>query len=348
MRILMIGLGSIGQRHLRNLSGYLGGSAEFLAYRARGLQRTFSDEMKVREGVRLEEEYHIKSFHNLDEALAQRPSVAYVTNITSQHIPCALKAVRAGCDVFMEKPISDSLEGVRELTREAAERGRVVFIGFQNRFHPCLARIKELVCQPRFGKVISVQSEVGERLTTMHAYEDYAGTYMARKDQGGGVIANQQIHELDYLQWIFGRPEKVAAFCGKNSSLPIDVEDYNDAVFWVNGDLGSFPIYAHADFFQYPPKRTCRVIFENGWIEADLLAATVTAGCGDEVKRERFPGFTRNQMFLDEMKAFLECVETRRQDMLTLEDGAVSLRMACAAKAASAENRIVRMEEVVI
>lgn len=348
MKILMIGLGSIGQRHLRNLSDYLKENAQFLAYRVRGLQRTFSNTMQIRAGVQLEEEYAIQSYYDLDEALAQQPEVAYVTNITSQHLPCAMKAIQAGCDVFMEKPISDSMEGIRELMREAEKRKRVVFVGFQNRFHPCLNRLRELLKREEFGSIISVQSEVGERLTTMHSYENYADTYMARKDQGGGVIANQQIHELDYLQWIFGKPERVAAFCGKNSSLELSVEDYNDAIFWVNDVLGQFPIYAHGDFFQYPPKRSCKVIFENGWIEVDLLNAKIMFACGNEVRQEEFQNFQRNQMFIDEMKAFLECVKTRKQEILTLEDGVVSLQMACAAKLASKENRIINIDEVKI
>lgn len=348
MKILMIGLGSIGQRHLRNLSACLGERAEFLAYRVRGLQRTFSDSMQIREGISLEEEYSIRSFSNLDEALAQKPDIAYVTNITGQHIPCARKAVQAGCDVFLEKPISNDMTGVRELMEEAKESERIVFVGFQNRYHPCLRKLKELMGSRELGTIISVQSEIGERLTTMHTYENYAGTYMARKDQGGGVIMNQQIHELDYLQWIFGMPECVTAFSGKNSSLELNVEDYCDAIFWVEGPMGQFPISVHADFFQFPPRRHCRVICENGWIDADLLGASVTVGRDDRVDQEKFPSFQRNQLFVDEMEDFLSSVRTRKQNTLTLEEGTVSLRMACAVKIASEERRVVAMDEVTI
>lgn len=346
MKILMIGLGSIGQRHLRNLYAYLGHNVQFLAYRVRGLQRTFSDAMQIREGVSLEEEFSIQSFSDLDEALAQAPDIAYITNITSQHIPCALKAVRAGCDIFLEKPVSHNLDGINELGQAAKEHGRIVFVGFQNRYHPCLRRMKQLLQERQLGSIISVQSEVGERLTTMHTYENYADTYMARGDQGGGVIVNQQIHELDYLQWIFGIPDSVVSFNGKSSLLPIDVEDYCDSIYWVNGTLGAFPIYAHADFFQYPPKRRCKVICERGWIEADLLAARLTIAHGDQEEREEYPDFQRNQMFIDEMKDFLICAETRIQVNLTLDEGIVSLEMALAAKKSAKEGRTVKLKEV--
>jgi len=69
MKILMIGLGSIGQRHLRNIKRVYGEEAQILAYRVRGLKRTFSDTMQIRENVSLEEEYNIKSFDDLSKAL---------------------------------------------------------------------------------------------------------------------------------------------------------------------------------------------------------------------------------------------------------------------------------------
>ena len=349
MKILMIGLGSIGQRHLRNLKDHFGDSVEFLAYRVRGLQRTFSDTMQIRENVELDREFSLRVFTSLESALEEKPQIAYITNVTSQHLSCAFQALQAGCDVFIEKPISYDLEGVAALVKLAKKKKRIVCVGFQNRFHPALNRLKELIHQREFGAIISVQAEVGERLTTMHSYENYAETYMAKRNLGGGVIVNQQIHEFDYLQWIFGEPVSVMARCGKNSSLQLDVEDYCDALFYIEAEHGSFPIYCHADFFQFPPRRYCKVIFEHGWICADLLSASLTICVeGQPLVTEEFPEFTRNQMFVDQMLEFLQCVHTRNQRQLTLEDGVVSLRMVVAAKKSSMENRSVLLEEVSI
>ena len=119
MKILMIGLGSIGQRHLRNIKRVYGEEAQILAYRVRGLKRTFSDTMQIRENVSLEEEYNIKSFDDLSKALLEKPDIAYITNITKSHIPCAIACAKAGCHLFLEKPISDSLDGIEELAKIA-------------------------------------------------------------------------------------------------------------------------------------------------------------------------------------------------------------------------------------
>ena len=143
MKILMIGLGSIGQRHLRNIKRVLGDEAEIIAYRVRGLQRTFSDTMQIRENVSLEEEFHITSFSTLEEALAKKPEVAFITNPTNLHIACATACAKAGCHLFLEKPISDDMTGMDELKDAIRESNVKVFVGYQNRFHPGIRAVKE-------------------------------------------------------------------------------------------------------------------------------------------------------------------------------------------------------------
>lgn len=196
MKILMIGLGSIGQRHLRNIKRVYGEEAQILAYRVRGLKRTFSDTMQIRENVSLEEEYNIKSFADLSKALLEKPDIAYITNITKSHIPCAIACAKAGCHLFLEKPISDSLDGIEELAKIVAEKKLKVFVGYQNRFHPGIQYLKQFLAEGSIGRILSVRSVVGERLTTMHTYENYKDTYMARKDMGGGVLLNQMCMSL--------------------------------------------------------------------------------------------------------------------------------------------------------
>lgn len=100
MKILMIGLGSIGQRHLRNIRKIYGDECEIIAYRTKRSQKTFSDDMKIRKNINLEKEYKIKAFEDLDAALKDRPEIAFITNITSKHIETAISAAKAGCHLF--------------------------------------------------------------------------------------------------------------------------------------------------------------------------------------------------------------------------------------------------------
>jgi predicted dehydrogenase len=333
MKILMIGLGSIGQRHLRNIKRVLGDDAQILAYRVRGLQRTFSDTMQIREDVCLEEEFHIQSFQDLDEALAQKPDAAFITNPTNLHIPCALQCAKAGCHLFLEKPISDDLIGIDELERIVREKGLKVFVGYQNRFHPAVRMVKEAIEKEELGRILSVHAVVGERLTTMHTYEDYKDTYMARKDMGGGVVTNQLVHEMDYLYDLFGEPINVYAVGGTLGNLGIDVEDNCDALFQMKGRHGSsITVNVHADFYQSPPSRFVKVVGEKGQIEADLLQAQVTKTIQDVTQQAAFPKFTRNDMFIEELTLFLSCIREDTKEAISLQDGIVSLKMAMAIK----------------
>lgn len=332
MKFLMVGLGSIGQRHLRNIKKLYGEDAEILAYRVRGLQRTFSDTMQIRENISLEEEFGIVSFSSLEEALMQKPGVAFITNITSSHIPCAIQCAKAGCHIFLEKPISDSFEGIEELGKIAEEHNLKIFMGYQNRFHPCIQYLKEILEKKELGRILSVRAVVGERLTTMHTYEDYKETYMARKDMGGGVSLNQMVHELDYLYFLFGMPKSVYAVGGTTGNLGIDVDDNLDALFSLERDGVMVPVSVHADFYQSPPSRFVQIVGEAGQIKTDLINARVEKAVRDVREEIHFEDFTRNQMFIDELQSFMDCIREDTDPAITLEDGKASLSMAICAK----------------
>lgn len=343
MKILMIGLGSIGQRHLRNIKRVLGDEAEIIAYRVRGLQRTFSDTMQIRENVSLEEEFHITSFSTLEEALDEKPEVAFITNPTNLHIACATACAKAGCHLFLEKPVSDDMTGMDELKEAIRENNVKVFVGYQNRFHPGIRAVKETLQKKEIGRILSVEAVVGERLTTMHTYEDYKETYMARKDMGGGVVTNQLVHEMDYLYYLFGKPLTVYAFGGTQGDLSIDVEDNCDGIFTLDYDGQILGARVHADFYQSPPSRFIKVVGEHGKIRADLIKNTVTKTVKDETKTTEFPDFSRNDMFIEELKLFFDSIRNHTPEAITLEDGIVSLKMALAIKESMKTGEIVHV-----
>src|SRR5262249_36218301 len=147
----------------------------------------------------------IHTVASLEAGLAECPDVTFVCNPSSEHVPVALAAVRAGSHVFVEKPLSADLNGVDELIEEAARRDRVGCVGYQLRFHPALRELGRLVNSGSLGHILSIRAQVGEYLPNFHRYEDYREMYASRRELGGGVILSQ-IHELDYLIMLFGMP----------------------------------------------------------------------------------------------------------------------------------------------
>ena len=333
MRVLMIGLGGIGQRHTRNLRSLLGNEVEILAYRVRRQTHVVTPTMGADSSRDVEKEYSIRTFHSLQEALAEKPDIAFVCNPSSLHVPVTLACLRAGCDVFIEKPLANSMDGTDELIREATGRQRIAMVGYQLRFHPCLRKLGEIVQSGILGNMLAVRATIGEYLPNWHPYEDYRQMYASRADLGGGVVLSQ-IHEFDYLYFLFGLPRRIYAIGGQWSDLEIDVEDTASILMECSVAGRPLPIQLHQDYLQSPPSRQCEVIGDRGRVVMDLHALTVTVFTRGESTAviHEFSGFERNQLFLDQLQHFLDCVGTRTRPVVDLRDGQQSLRMALAVK----------------
>ena len=333
MRFLVAGLGGIGQRHVRNLRTLAGPAAEILAYRVRRDSPALTDNLAVEPGENVEEKYGVTVFADLDEAIAKGPDAVLVCNPSSLHVPVALKAARAGSALFIEKPLSNTSDGVRELIDVVESKSLVGLVGYQLRSHPCLLRAHALLDAGAIGRIVAVRIQVGEYLPGWHTYEDYRQMYASRAELGGGVILSQ-IHELDYLYWLFGMPTRAFALGGHMTRLEVDVEDTASILLECDIDGRAVPVHVQMDYIQRPPSRTCEVIGDAGKILIDLRALTLTAfdAEGNITESSAHPGFERNQLFLEEMRHFLACLEGLETPRVSIRDGARSLAIALAAK----------------
>lgn len=339
MKVLMIGLGGIGQRHLRNLRTQRGNELEVIAYRVRRQSDVLTDKLQIEPGSSLEEKYGVTVFNDLNAALAEKPDVAFICNPSSLHLPVALAAAEAGCHLFIEKPVSHNLDDLDKLI-ECVERKKLVgLVAYQMRFNPCLKRVQALLTQNSIGPVLAVRAEVGEYLPGWHLYEDYRQMYASRRELGGGVILSQ-IHEMDYLYGLFGLPQTIFAMGGHLSRLEIDVEDVASILM----DCGGVPVHLHQDYIQRPPSRTLQIIGDQGKIIADFRALTVEYFDGEGASRGRdsYEGFDRNQMFMEELSHFFACIEGKETPIVSLRDGAQSLRMALAAKESLETGKVIK------
>ena len=332
VRALVAGLGAIGQRHARNLRALLGDELELAALRSRRCGRVVTDSLRVVEG-HPEDDCNGGVFTDVDDALAWRPDIVFVCTPSRAHVPLALAAVRAGSAVFVEKPLSDELAGVAELIAETKARNALVAVGCQLRFHPALRWVRAILAGESLGRLITVQVEQGEHLPGWHPYEDYRTSYAARRELGGGVVLTQ-IHELDYLHWLFGVPRRVFAVGGQLGSIDVDVEDTASMLFEHRYLGRALPVHTHLDYLQRPPKRTLRIVGELGTVDVDLRAPSLTwrDTAGAVVEHDDFPGFTRAQLFVDEMKSFLHSWRTGAAPEVGVEWAAETLRIALAAR----------------
>jgi predicted dehydrogenase len=318
MKFLIAGLGSIGQRHLRNLHAL--GQTDVLAYRQRNWP--------------LPSDLPVSSVGELSAALAAGPDAVIVATPTSQHLPIALAAARAGCALLIEKPLAHELEGIAELEALVAAKRLPVLVGYHLRFHPELRLVKRLLDEGRIGRPIAARIQCGEYLPGWHPAEDYRAGYSARRDLGGGAILTLS-HELDYAGWLFGDVRRVAAFAGRRSALQIDVEDTAQITLEFRSGLTA---QIHLDYVQRPPARTCHIVGEAGQILWDYFGSGVTLYEVGREAWETFPvdaGLERNDLYLSELAHFLECLAGRAQPVVPLASGRRTLEVALAARASA-------------
>jgi predicted dehydrogenase len=320
--LLIAGLGSIGRRHLDNLTAL--GQDEIVLFRRSEASR----------------EERVPVMRDLEAALALKPKAVLVCNPTAFHIEVALRAARAGCHLFIEKPLSDSMDGIGELCEEVDKRQLTVFVGFQFRFHPALRQIRSWLLSSAIGEVVSVRAHWGEYLPGWHPGEDYRNGYSAQRALGGGVVLTLS-HPFDYLRWLLGEVTAVSAEAVRRSGLGLDVEDTAHVILrFACGALGSVSL----DYVERPPSHELHIVGQRGvirWRASDGVAQLEDVDRGVSQAFRAPEGFGRNTMFIDEMRHFLACIEGREKPLCTLEDGIRALRIALAAKRAAQEGRVV-------
>lgn len=333
MKFLICGLGSIGQRHVRMIQSVTGGTADIAAFRSRKLDLVISDKLEATHGQSPEAHYGIVSFDTMDAALAWGPDAVFVTNPISMHLATALTAARAGCHIFLEKPLDSSTALAAELAGIIAERGLTCMVGYQMRYHPGYQKIKQLLAERVLGNLISADLHFGEWLPGMHPYEDYRQSHAARSDQGGGVILCLS-HEVDIAYWLFGMPDSVFARGGHLSDLEIDVEDTADIMLSVPRTDGSMPIHIHLDFLQKPPRRYIQIAGDKGSLVFDYRASELQLNLIAEAAPTviSFNEFQRNDMFLSEVRDFITSADERKPAPIPLEEGLAVLEICLAAK----------------
>jgi predicted dehydrogenase len=327
MRFLICGVGSAGERHIRNLIAL--GHEDIAVFRTRHLPyRTLAR--------------NFPTYNNLVQALKEfRPDVAFVTNPTSLHVPTALECARAGCHIFVEKPISHNLIGLEELESELHRHGRSAMVGYMSRFHPFFRTVKEWLeagINGPLGQPLFLRSSWGEHVPDWHPWEDYRESYAVRPELGGGPALTLS-HDLDLAVWMLGIPTQVQALGTRTDALEARCEHAADFLLRFQSGASA---NLHLDYYQRPPQRSWELLGTRGRVSIDVQAGTMNLWRGrigevsphagshqPTVETHSLPvSFERNQMFLDEVRFFLDCLTRGQTPIPGIADAAQSVRIA--------------------
>jgi len=318
LKIAIIGYGSIGKRHIQNLSDIK--NIEIIICTKQNIKNPNMKKIKI-----------VKS---ILECIKQKPDIGIITNETSKHVKAANQLVKQGVDIFIEKPLSNSTKDLKILKKTIEKQNIVSQMGCNFRFHPCIMKMKQIVEKGTIGKIISVSAESGSYLPDWHPYEDYRKGYAARDDLGGGIVLTC-IHEIDYLYWILGDVKEVFSVTGKFSKLKVSSDDMSSIILkFKNNVIGEL----HLDYFQRPNFKSCKIRGEKGTIYWDSDHNEVKIHLTNKKRWKtvlKIEKYERNKMYVDEMNHFLKCVKTRKSTINDIEEGIRTLEISLGIKKSS-------------
>ncbi len=311
-KILIVGLGSIGKRHLQ-LARELFPKAEIKVLRH-----------KTTEEV---PDYSNGCINSIEDAIHFAPQIAVVANPSSLHLPIAQALAEIGTHLLIEKPLSNSTEGVRKLIETCDAGENTLFVGYNLRYSRSLKFFKEKVIDGIIGNILSVRSEVGQYLPAWRPGSDYRLGVSASERLGGGVLLELS-HELDYLQWIFGEIDWVRASLSRQSTLEIDVEDTAHLIlgFSRRSEISQLIGSLNMDYIRHDETRVCTVLGDYGSLRWNGITGVVSKlDKGESTWKEIFRHTpTRNETYAEEWLDFIDCINTGNQPA---NSGVCSLRI---------------------
>ena len=269
MKILVVGTGSIGTRHIRNL----------LSLGHKNVAVSDPDEKKLK---LISELGNFPLYKNLKIALkSEKPDIVFVCNPTHLHVPTASAALDAGAHIFIEKPLSHNLKGVDALIKKSEAKKRIAMVACNWRFHSGFKKLKRILDGRKYGKSIVVRAFGGYYLPTARKNTNYKKVYAAGT-KGGGIIIDSGAHAVDYLENFFGKTKRVVAL--KRTAHVLDIKSEEAAVMALEHDSGVISAMV-SDYVSKKSSGTMEVVTENGLLTFNITNNAIFFEGGDGKKK---------------------------------------------------------------
>ncbi len=315
-KVLIVGVGSIGERHLR-------------CFRATG--RAEVSFVEINEGLRraVAERYGVQGLGDLDAALAERPDVAVIATPAPLHVPLALRIAEAGIHVLIEKPLGTTLDGIDRLRQVVRERGLTAAVAYVYRCHPLLSALRQAIVAGRFGKPVELVAVSGQHFPTYRPA--YRSTYYTDHATGGGAIQDALTHVVNAGEWLLGPADRVVADAAHCLLDGVAVEDTVHLLARHGDALASYSLNQH----QAPNEFTLTVVCEGGTARCEFHAHRWRwmVRPDDPWHDETIPPLERDTLFITQAGAFLDAIEGRAAFPCSLDEGLQTLRVNLAALA---------------
>ena len=310
-RILIIGVGSIGERHLRCFQ-QTGRADVAICEINHDLRKQVADRYGIRD-----------AYADLDAALESEFDAAVIAVPAHLHVPFALRLAAENKHLFIEKPLSTSLDGVPVLERAVQDRGLVASVGYVWRNHPALKSMRDAVGQGRFGRPVQVVVNTGQHFPTYRPA--YREIYYSDRATGGGAIQDSLTHVLNAVEWLVGPTDRVVADADHQVLEGVTVEDTVHAITRHGNVMGVFSLNQHQAPNEFSILVNCTrgstrfEVHHNRW--------SWMAEPGGEWNHEPSDVLERDVLFVRQANAFLDALEGKAEPVCSLDDGVQTLRV---------------------
>ena len=302
--LAIVGLGSIGRRHLRLISEI---RPDIKIIVVRSGHGSACDEEKMA----------VKITDSIGDAIKEGIQAAIISSPATLHLKQSLELAKNGIHLLIEKPISHTSDRVKELLKIVNENRITTMVGYVLRYDLGAIKFKNWLDNKIKGKILHARIECGSYLPDWRPDQDYRKTVSALSELGGGVLLELS-HEIDYLYWFFGKPKDVQAQIRNSGTLDINVEDQVDLL--MTSEQG-YCISVQIDFNRRHVERKCKVLTTEGELIWDAVKQNVT---WKGVNKEQFKyeyNNERNSIYRKQLEVFFDCIENDNDPIVTVKDG---------------------------
>ena len=323
---LVVGFGSIGRRHTRVLRG-LGVKDVRLVEPMEERRRAAGGEPGV-----------TRAYGALEDGLAGGPDTVFLCSPTADHVPQAMAALRAGCHVFVDKPLSLSMDGLDELEDLSRRTGRKVMVGQCYRFHAGCRKLKEWLEAGRLGRLLCVRSIFGEYIPD--AMPDYRTRYVSKYSG-----AYELMHAVDLAVWYAGTDP--ALVMGLDRKVGDEEMESPDLVEMIVEFEGCRTASVHMDFFQRARHIEVELFGTQGTAALEFGRwERCTASLHEASRREwqtEELDTDRDDMFRAEDSEFLRACAGEGEVSVPVSEGRKAVEVMLAAQESSRTGKAVRL-----
>ena len=339
LRSLIIGCGSIGERHLHNIKKI-------------GIKDIGILDINKTQVNSLAKKYSVKKFYDLDSALSFKPDFSIICTLPKSHIPIANSCINSGSHVFVEKPLSSNLKNVITMLKKAKTKKLKVAVGYNLRFDKGINLLKHKLQQKEIGKPLSILITFGHNIKFWRPGTNYKNHYILKK--GGGIILDGS-HEYDYLRWLF-EDEIKSVYCQTRSTDSIKTETESFASIMLKTKKGLIA-NLNIDYLRPFYERSCYIIGEKGSLRWEYnltksawstytqkVNSKVTLQLLSKSSSQVFNNIIKvNDMYINEIRNFVESIVLNKKPLVDGFDGLNTLRLGVAALESAKKKKIISL-----